>query len=139
MEFLRKLSLTLEFLITKLQITPCKTKVVKGNSKEQFDSIFSEEMNNRDKLFLKFKKSRLHLDQGNCKKAHYEVKKLIAPKNRKYFETKLTKNIDIPKQLWKTLKWSRLSNRIYIATTNALKNDKLSPFQKFLIISFLII
>lgn len=62
-------------------MTPSKTKMVKGNSKEQFDSVFSEEINNRDKLFLKFKKSRLHLDQGNCKKAHYDVKELIAQKN----------------------------------------------------------
>ena len=45
------------------ETTPCKTKRVKGNCKEWFDSIVSEGVNNRDKLFKKLKKSRLPLDQ----------------------------------------------------------------------------
>ena len=57
------------------EIAPCKTKRVKGNSKEWFDSVVSEGINNRDKLFKKFKKSRLPLDQENYKKAHYELTK----------------------------------------------------------------
>ena len=64
------------------KIAPCETKGVKGISKELFDSVVSEGMNNRDKLFKKFKKSRLPLEQKNYKKAHYEVKKLIAEKKR---------------------------------------------------------
>ena len=44
------------------EIAPCKTKRVKGNSKESFDSVVSEGINKRDKLFKKFKKSRLPLD-----------------------------------------------------------------------------
>ena len=35
---------------------PCKTKRVKGNSKEWFDNVVSEGINNRDKPFKKFKK-----------------------------------------------------------------------------------
>ena len=50
------------------EIAPCKTKRVKGNSKEWFDSVVSEGINNRDKLFKKFKKSRLPLDQKIYKK-----------------------------------------------------------------------
>ena len=42
-----------------------KTKRVKGNSKEWFDSVASEGINNRDKLLNKFKKSRLPLHQEN--------------------------------------------------------------------------
>ena len=53
------------------EIAPCKTKRVKGNSKEWFDSVVSEGMNNRDKLFKKFKNARLPLDQENYKKVHY--------------------------------------------------------------------
>ena len=49
------------------KIAPCKTKRVKDNSKEWFDSVASEGINDRDKLFKKFKKSRLPLDQKNCK------------------------------------------------------------------------
>ena len=92
------------------EVAPCKTKRVKGNSKEWFDSVVSEEINNRDKVFKKFKKSRLPLNQENYKKALYEVKKLIAEKKRNYFETKLTKNIGKPKELWKTLKALGLPN-----------------------------
>ena len=58
------------------EIAPCKAERVKGNSKEWFDSVVSEGINNRDKLFKKFKKSRLPLAQENYKKASYEVKKL---------------------------------------------------------------
>ena len=107
---------------------PCKIKRVKGNSKEWFDSVVSEGINNRDKLFKKFKKSRLPLDQENYKKARYEVKKLIAEKKRNYFETKLTENIGKPKELWKTLKALGLPNKVSIATINALKDDKVVKY-----------
>ena len=60
------------------EIAPCKIKRVKGNSKEWFDSVVSERINNRDKIFKKLKRSRLPPDQENYKKARYEVKKLIA-------------------------------------------------------------
>ena len=32
------------------EMAPCKTKRVKDNSKEWFDSVVSERINNRDKL-----------------------------------------------------------------------------------------
>ena len=76
------------------EITPCKTKRVKDNSKEWFDSVVSEGIYNKDKLFKKFKKSRLSLEQENYKKGRYEVKKLIAEKKR---ETTLKQNL--PKTL----------------------------------------
>ena len=75
------------------EIALWKTKRVKDNSKEQFDSVVSERINNRDKLFKLFKKSRLPLDQENYKKARYEVRKLIAEKR----ETTLKQNL--PKTL----------------------------------------
>ena len=50
------------------EIAPCKTKRVKGNSKEWFDSVVSEGINNRDKLFKKFKKSRLPLTRKTIRK-----------------------------------------------------------------------
>ena len=108
------------------KIAPCKAKRVKGNSKEWFDVAVAEGINNRDKLFKKFKKSRLPLDQENYKKARYEVKKLIAERKRNYFETKLTENIG--KELWKTLKALGLPNKVSIATINALKDDKVVKY-----------
>ena len=107
------------------KIAPCETKRVKGNSKEWFDSVVSEKINNRDKLFKKFKKSRLPLNQENYKKDRYEVKKLIAEKKRNYSKTKLTENISKPKELWKTLKHLYfLPNKVSIATTNAHKHNE---------------
>ena len=110
------------------EIAPCKTKRVKGNSKDWFDSVVSEGINNRDKLFKKFKKSRLPLDQENCKKARYKVKKLIAEKKRNYLQTKLNKNIGQPRELRKTLKALGLPNKVSIATINALKDDKVVKY-----------
>ena len=66
-----------------------KTKRVKGNSKEWFDSVASEGINNRDKILKKFKRSRLPLDHEKYKKARYEVTKLIAEKR----ETTLKQNL----------------------------------------------
>ena len=68
-------------------------------NEEWFDSVVSEGINNREKLFKKIKKSRLPLDQENYKKVPCKVKKLIAEKKRNYFETKLTENIGKPKEL----------------------------------------
>ena len=110
------------------EIAPYKTKRVKDNSKEWFGSVVSEGINNRDKIFKKLKKSRLPLAQENYKKARHKVKKLIAEKKRKYFETKLTKDIGKPKELWKTLKALGLPNKVSIATINALKDDKVVKY-----------
>ena len=75
--FIKKLTSVID------KIAPCKTKRVKGNSKEWFDSVVSEGMNNRDNFFKKFKKSTLPLNQENYKKAQQEVKKLTAEKKEK--------------------------------------------------------
>ena len=97
-------------------------------NEEWFDSVVSEGINNREKLFKKIKKSRLPLDQENYKKVPCKVKKLIAEKKRNYFETKLTENIGKPKELWKTLKALGLPNKVSIAAINALKIDKVVKF-----------
>ena len=84
------------------EVAPCKTKRVKGNSKEWFDSVVSEEINNRDKVFKKFKKSRLPLNQENYKKALYEVKKLIAEKRETALKQNLPKTLANQKSCGKT-------------------------------------
>ena len=120
--FIEKLSSVIDV------IAPYKNKRVKGNSKEWFDSVVSEAINNENKLFKKLKKSRLPLDQENYKNACYKVKKLIAEKKGIYFETKLNENIGKPKELWKTLKALRLPSKVSIATINALKDDKVVKY-----------
>ena len=79
--------------IQKLTSVIDETKRVKDNFKEWFDSVVSEEINNRDKLFKRFKKSRLPLDQENYKKAGYEVKKLIAEKKETTLKQNLSKTL----------------------------------------------
>ena len=56
-------------------------------------------MNERDKLFKKFKKSHLHVYKDSYKEAKNEVQKLIRMKKKAYFESKLTDNIGQPKEL----------------------------------------
>ena len=59
-------------------------KKVKFSNYENFVNINEAYSNSiRDKLFKKFKKSRLPLDEENYKKARYEVKKLIAKRKEK--------------------------------------------------------
>ena len=59
-----------------------------------------KKISDRDKLFRKFKKSRLHVDKDNFKDATNEVQKLIRTKEKAYFESKLTDNIGKSKELW---------------------------------------
>ena len=120
--FIPKLALVID------EIVPYKTEMMKGNSKEWCDSGVSEGINNRDKLSKKFKKSRLPLDQENYKNACYEFKKIIAEKERNYFDTKFTKNISKRKELWKTLKSLKLPKKVSIATINSFKDDKVVKF-----------
>ena len=50
------------------KIAPYKSKRVKGNTQKWFDGEVSEKLNLRNKLFKKFKKSRLHIDKELYKK-----------------------------------------------------------------------
>ena len=63
---------------------PCKTKRVKGNTQKWFDREVLENINTRKKLFKKFKKSRLHIDNDLYKKAKYNTLKLITAKNEHF-------------------------------------------------------
>ena len=73
------------------KITRFKTKQVKGNTQKWFDREVLEKLNSRDKHFLKFKKSRLHIDKELFKKAKYDALKLIATKNRLLLKKKSRK------------------------------------------------
>ena len=65
------------------KITPYKRKRVKGNTQIWFDGEVLEKLNFRNKLFQKFKKSRLHIDKELYKKSKYDPLKLIASKKKK--------------------------------------------------------
>ena len=71
---------------------------MKDTSQNWFDVEIMAKISDRDKLFKKLKKSRLHVDKDNYKKARNEVQKLIRTKKKPYFESKLTENIGKPKE-----------------------------------------
>ena len=43
------------------KVAPIKERLVKQNSQEWFDGEIANEIKNSDKLFKKFKKSKLHI------------------------------------------------------------------------------
>ena len=81
------------------KVAPVKNKRIKRNSQEWFDSEISEKLIIRDKLFKKYKKSRLHVDKEIYKRARYSVQNIIPKKKEEFFENKLKDCIDKPKDL----------------------------------------
>ena len=86
------------------EIAPFKTKLVKRNTQKWFDGEVLEKVNSNDKLFKKFKKSRLHIDKELFKKAKYEALELIATKKQASFNENVSESIGKPKELWESLK-----------------------------------
>ena len=58
-------------------VAPIKSRRIKQNSQERFDGEVAEKKSVLDKLFKKFKKSKLHIDKKIYKIAQYEMQKLI--------------------------------------------------------------
>ena len=58
-------------------VAPIKSRRIKENSQEWFDGEVAEKISVHDKLFKKFEKSKLHIDEEIYKIARYEVQKLI--------------------------------------------------------------
>ena len=108
-------------------LAPCKTIRVKNQSNEWFDGELAEQISNRDKLFKKFKKSKLHIDELIYKEAKNTVQRLIKEKKKKFFSKKLEENIGEPKKLWKNLKKLGLPKTKTPSSNICLKeNDGLS-------------
>ena len=59
-----------------------KSKRIKRNFQEWFDSEISEKLIIRDKFFKKYKRTRLHVDKDIYKSAQYSVQNLIAEKKK---------------------------------------------------------
>ena len=58
-------------------LAPYKTIRKKNQSNEWFDGELAEQISDRDKLFKKFKKSKLHIDELIYKEAKNTVQRLI--------------------------------------------------------------
>ena len=73
------------------KVAPIKERQIKQqNSQEWFDGEIANEIKNRNKLFKKFKKSKLQVDKYIYNTARYKLQKMIFNKNIAFFEYKLT-------------------------------------------------
>ena len=86
------------------KIAPIKEIRIKGNTQPWFDEEIIEEIRIREKMFSKFKKSKLHVDNVNYKKARNRVQSKIKEKKKNFVKMTLKNNIGKPKELWKSLK-----------------------------------
>ena len=102
-------------------VAPIKSRRIKQNSQEWFDGEVAEKISVCDKLFKKFKKSKLHIDREIYKVARYEVQKLISYKKKKFFENRLNDSIGKPKELWKAPKSLGLPSKTSVCWTTVLK------------------
>ena len=100
------------------QIAPIKEIRVKNNSQDWFDAEIHEEIEMRDKLLAKSRKST---DHENYKKARNKVQYLINDKKKTFVVGKLNENIGKPKELWKSLKSLGLPSKQASPTTICLE------------------
>ena len=103
-------------------IAPLKTARIKNTSNEWFDREIAEKLSIRDKLFKKFKSSRLNIDWEIYKEARNDIQRTIKEKKKQYLEEKLSENIAKPKELWQTLKSLGLPNKKNSPSNMFLKN-----------------
>ena len=77
------------------RVAPIKGKRVRQNSQEWFDGEIADEIKNHDKLFKKFKKSKLHIDKDIYNAARFKIRKMIFNKKRLFFEKKSKVNLSL--------------------------------------------
>ena len=66
------------------KVTPTKTIRVKNNTNEWFDGKIAEKITARDKLFRKFKKSKIGVDEILYKEARNTVQALLKDKKKTF-------------------------------------------------------
>ena len=110
------------------EIAPSKEIRIKNNNQGRFDREVADLIHVREKLFLKFKKSKLHIDEEIYKKIRSQVQKLIKKKKRNFYEINLNQKINKPKELWKTLKSMGLSSKAASASNICLKERSVIVF-----------
>ena len=103
------------------EIAPSKEIRIKSNNQDWFDREVADLIHVQEKVFLKFKKSKLHIDEEIYKKIRNQVQKLIKKKKQNFYEINLKQKINKPKELWKTLKSMGLSSKAASASTICLK------------------
>ena len=105
------------------EVAPFKQSNVKNRSQEWFDGEVAEKISTRDKLYKKFKKSRLHVDELCFKEARNIAENLIKKKKKELFGNKINDNIKNPKELWKVLNDIGLPKKGSSGTQNICLKD----------------
>ena len=77
------------------KVAPIKNKRIKRNSQEWFDSVISEKLIIWDKLFQKYEKNKLQVDNEIYKSARYSVQNLIAKKQKFFFLKTNSKSVSV--------------------------------------------
>ena len=109
------------------EIAPIKEFRVKSNSQDWFDAEINEEIERRDKLLAKFKKSRCH-SYKNYKRSQNKVQRMIKDKKKNFMIGKLNDNIEKPKELWKYLKSLGLPSKESPSAMICLEKDGILLF-----------
>ena len=73
------------------KIAPSKEIRIKNNNQDSLDREVSDLILVQEKLFLKFKKSKLHIDEEIYKKIRNQVQKLIKKKSKISMKITLSK------------------------------------------------
>ena len=94
-DFIQKIMSVIDKVATK------KERRIKQNSQEWFNEEIADEIKNLDKLFKKFKKSKLTADKDVYNATRYKLQKMIFNKKRVFFQKKKkqAKFIGKPKDL----------------------------------------
>ena len=69
------------------KVAPLKERRVKQISHELFDGEIADETKNRDKLFKKFKKSKLQIDKDIYNAARFKLQKMTISKKEHFLKT----------------------------------------------------
>ena len=101
---------------------------MQGSSQEWFDGEIAEKISARDKLFRKFKETKLQVDSDLWREAKYNVDILIKSKKRNFYENRIKENTAKPKELWKTLKSLGMGNNIDNTVNYCLKDKETISF-----------
>ena len=100
------------------EIAPSKEIIIKDNNQDWFYREVADLIHVWEKLFLKFKKLKLHINEEIYKIIMNQVQKLI----KKRSGINIKQEINKPKELWKTLKSIGLSSKAASASNICLKD-----------------
>ena len=112
--------------IGELQLRTLDARVAREDfldNRPSCDEEILEEIEKRNKLLAKFKKSKQPSDSQNYKIARNKVQSMIKKKEKNFVAEKLNQNIGKPKELWKSLKSLGLPSKQQSLSTICLEKD----------------